>query len=317
LVLLALILAWSFRQDFESKDFERLLGTPLKGPYCNYTLVLNSLDTDTQEVRGVLRFEGGLPIWDDQEQTIFFGPLSYSDLTFLYAYTSISNVNLNIRVLREIFLPAEKFTKSFPPPINFSFKALGNSEIYPFDRYFIMGAVACQAYVKKGKRKEYVHTKKDAEFLSIKNNAKGLFIRHPTDVELDQIKRVSIISKEPPTVNKEANNRENRFALIMERPYYLKIMTAVLGIIALLSAFYIGFKTPFKDVPIQVIGYVIGVWGIRSILMGDLKIFPSYFDYALLWMYVLLFAGIVFRKIKGVASGKEGDSSNTSTLSAD
>ncbi len=298
LLLLALALAWSFRQDFESKDYERLLGTSLKGSYCGYILNLNSFDTDTQEVRGVLRFEGGLPIWDDQEQTIFYGPLSYSDLTYYYII-SMEVVKFHIRLLRGEIIPATKFTKSFPSPINFSIKALGNPEIYPFDRYFMMGAVACQAYVKKGRQKEYVHTKEDAEFLSIKNYIKGLFIRYPTNVELNEIKRLFINREEPPTEIKEVSNRENRFALIMERPYYLKIMTVVLGAIALLSALYIGFKAPFKDVPIQIIGYIIGVWGIRNILMGDLKIFPSYFDYALLWMYVLLFAGIVFRKIKG------------------
>lgn len=83
-------------------------------------------------------------------------------------------------------------------------------------------------------------------------------------------------------------------------------MTVVLGTIALLSALYIGFKTPFKDVPIQLIGYVIGVWGIRNMLIGDLRIFPLYFDYSLLGMYVLLFAGIIFRIIKGKTSEKKG-----------
>jgi hypothetical protein len=154
-----------------------------------------------------------------------------------------------------------------------------------------------------------VHTRENGESLKINNYIKGFFIRHPTNIELDEIKRVFIEKKESPTIDaetKEMNNHKNRFALVMERPYYLKIMTVVLGVIALLSALYIGFKIPFKDVPIQVIGYVIGVWGIRNILLGDLKIFPSYFDYALLGMYVLLFAGIIFRRIKGEASEKEG-----------
>lgn len=308
LVLLALALAWSFRKDFESKYFERFLGGFPAAFHNNYILNLNSFDTDTQEVKGVLSFKAGLPIWDDKEQTIFYGPLSYSDLTYTYAILR-NFVNLNIGVLRGGTLPVTAFTRSLPPPIDFSVKALGDSEIYPFDKYFIMGAVTCQAYVKKGKQKEYVHTKEHSESLNINNYVKGFFIRYPTNMELDQIKRVFIYKKESPTVDagiKEMNNHKNRFALVMERPYYLKIMTVVLGAVALLSALYIGFKTPFKDVPIQVIGYVVGVWGIRNMLIGDLKIFPSYFDYALLGMYLLLFAGIIFRKIKGEASEKEG-----------
>jgi hypothetical protein len=312
LVLLGLALAWSFRQDFESKYFQRFLGSFPSSSYNNYILNLNSFDTDTQEVKGVLNFDAGLSIKieiEKEQTTIFYGPLSYSDLTYQYAIWR-DFVNFHIGLLRGEILPVEaSSTKSLPSPINFSIKALGNSEIYPFDKYFIMGAVTCQAYVKKGKQKEYVHTRENGESLKINNYVKGFFIRYPTNVELDEIKRVFIDRKELPTVDaeiKEMNNHKNRFALVMGRPYYLKIMTVVLGAIALLSALYIGFKTPFKDVPIQVIGYVIGVWGIRNILIGDLKIFPSYFDYALLWMYVLLFAGIVFRKIKGVASEKEG-----------
>jgi len=172
-----------------------------------------------------------------------------------------------------------------------------------------MGAVTCQAYVKKGKQKEYIHTREHGESLKINNYIKEFFIRYPTNTELDEIKKVFIDKKESPTVDseiKEMNNHKNRFALVMERPYYLKIMTVVLGAIALLSALYTGFKTPFKDVPIQVIGYVIGVWGIRNMLIGDLKIFPSYLDYALSGMYVLLFAGIIFRKIRGEASERGG-----------
>jgi hypothetical protein len=305
--LLALAVAWSFKKDFESKYFERILGSWPSISDNNYILNLNSFDTDTEEVKGVLSFKAGSPIWDSKEQMIFYGPLSYSDLTYMYAIWS-NFVSFNIGVLRGDILPATTFTRSLPPPINFSIKALGNSELYPFDKYFIMGAVTCQAYVKRGKQKEYIHTREHGECLNINNYIKEFFIRYPTNMELDEIKRVFIAKKESPTVDseiKEMNNHKNRFALVMERPYYLKIMTVVLGGIALLSALYIGFKTPFKDVPIQVIGYVIGVWGIRNMLMGGLKIFPSYFDYALLGMYALLFAGIIFRKIKGDASEKE------------
>ena len=307
LVLLALTLAWAFKKDFESKDFERILTLPWISNN-NYILNLNSFDIDTEAVEGVLSFKEGLRIWDDNP--IFYGPLSYSDLTYIYA-TWREFVNIRIGLLREVPLPVTASTKSLPSPVEFSIKALGNSQIYPFDKYFIMGAVTCQVYIKKGKQKEYVHTKENGESIKINNYIKGFFIRYPTKIELDEVKKVFKVftkEKESPTVDaeiKEMNNDKNRFALVMERPYYLKIMTIVLGAIALLSALTIGFKTRFKDMPIQLIGYVIGVWGIRSILLGDLKIFPSYFDYTILGMYVLLFAGIIFRRIKGETSKKK------------
>jgi hypothetical protein len=305
LLLLALVLAWFFRKDFESKYFERLESLRVLASPNNYVLTLNSFDTDTQEAKGVLSFHPGLSIKIEIEKegaTIFYGPLSYSDLTYNYAIWR-DLMNIHIALIRGEMLHVEPpSTNSPPPPINFSIKALGTSRIYPFDKYFIMGAVTCQTYLKKGKQKQYVHTREDGERLRINNYVKGLFIRDPTNLELDMIKRTFIDRKEPPTVDaeiKEINNHKNRFALVMERPYYLKIMTVILGAIVLLSASYIGFKAPFKDVPIQVIGYVIGVWGVRNILLSDFNVFPSYFDYALLSMYVLLFAGIIFRKIKG------------------
>jgi hypothetical protein len=308
LVLLALTLAWAFKKDFESKDFERILSLPLISD-SNYILNLNSFDIDTEEVKGVLSFKKGtLPMWDDNP--IFYGPLSYSDLTYTYA-TWREFVNIHIGFLQKTPLPVTAFTKSLPSPKEFTIKALGNSQIYPFDKFFIMGAVTCQVYIKKGKQKEYVHTKENSESIGINNYIKGFFIRHPTKIELNEIKKIYKVftkEKEPPTVDaeiKEMNNKRNRFGLIMERPYYLKVMTVVLGTIALFSALAIGFKTRFKDLPIQLIGYVIGVWGIRSILLGDLKIFPSYFDYIILGMYVLLFAGIIFRIIKGDISEKQ------------
>lgn len=212
LVLLALSVTWSFRKDFESKYLERLEGIRLSGSLNNYILNLNSFDTDTQEVKGVLSFEAGLSIKieiEEKQTTIFYGPLSYSDLTFMYPILRDS-VNFNIGVLRgEILHVGAPSTKSLPSPINVSIKALGDSEIYPFDKYFIMGAVCCQAYFKKGKQKEYVHTKEDGESLKINNYVKGFFIRYPTNIELDEIKKVFIDRKEPPTVDVEIMEMNN------------------------------------------------------------------------------------------------------------
>jgi hypothetical protein len=77
---------------------------------------------------------------EKDETTIFYGPLSYFDLTYMYA-TWRNLVDFQIGVLRGNILPATVFTRSLPSPVDFSIKALGNSEIYPFDKYFIMGAI--------------------------------------------------------------------------------------------------------------------------------------------------------------------------------
>lgn len=310
LALLALLLVWSVRKDFESKMFERVIELPPPvSRFNNYILNLNSFDTDSQSVKGTLSLKAGWPLGIKKRPNIFYWHLSYADLTYQYA-VSRSYIDISIISIRDPIVRASTFSKSLPTPIDFSIQAIGTPEIYPFDNYFIMGAVACPAYIQQGKKKEYfhreeyIHTMEEGETLSIKNSMKGFFVRFPTNTEIDgvRIKSVSGDQKEPPTTNgqaKELNNERNRFALILERPLYLKIMTLVLGIIALISALYIGFITPFKDIPLPIIGYIIGLWGIRNILLGDLKIFPTYLDYIVLAMYLLVFAGIIFRKIKG------------------
>jgi hypothetical protein len=260
---------------------------------------------DTKIAKCTLSLQPGIPKPKvGTEEQIFYGPLSYSDLTYQYVYFSSSTVNLMIGMMRENPIPSKLFSKSPPMPIDFNVQAFGSPEFYPFDKYFIMGAIACQSYVKKGKGREYFNIKKDGESISIANSVKGLFIRYPTKSEIDEIKRVQLFlgKKLPPITDeelKELNNQENMFALIMQRSLYLQIMTIILGSIALISAIYVGFKIPFKEIPIHVTGLIIGLWGIRNILLGDLNIFPSYFDYSLLGIYLVLFAGIIFRKIKG------------------
>jgi hypothetical protein len=76
-------------------------------------------------------------------------------------------------------------------------------------------------------------------------------------------------------------------------------LTVLLGIFALGSAIYIGFIMALDKILIHAMGYVLSLWGIRSILIGDVKIFPSYFECAVLSMYLILFVGVIFRIIKG------------------
>jgi hypothetical protein len=74
-------------------------------------------------------------------------------------------------------------------------------------------------------------------------------------------------------------------------------MTVVLGAIVFAYACYIGFVLPLTNVPVSILGFVAALWGIRSFLLSDTKIFLSYFDYIGLFMYLLLFGGIAFRAI--------------------
>jgi hypothetical protein len=185
-----------------------------------------------------------------------------------------------------------------------SLRAFGNPEIYPFDKYFVMCAVKCPAYFIEGGTKKYLENTERGESLSIINSMNGLFIRTPTKSELNQIKATSLVESTLRPPDDEINNFKDVFALVTERPYFLRFMTVVLGAIVFAAACYIGFALPLKNIPVSILGFVAAVWGIRSILLSDTKIFLSYLDYIGLFMYLLLFGGIAFRAIW---VGKAGD----------
>jgi len=175
-------------------------------------------------------------------------------------------------------------------------KALGNPEIYPFDKYFIMCAVKCPAYFMEERTRKYMEDQERGESPSIINSMNGLFIRTPTQEELNQIKVSGFGTFRP--ADDKINKFKDMFALIIERPYYLRFMTIVLGVIVFAAACYIGFALPLRNIPVSILGFVVGVWGIRSILLSDTKIFLSYFDYVGLFMYLLLF-GVLYLEQSG------------------
>jgi hypothetical protein len=117
--------------------------------------------------------------------------------------------------------------------------------------------------------------------------------------ELEEMRKTYTIFKDDMHDDIENNNYQDRFAIIIERPRSFILLTLILGLIAFLSALYIGFITPFETIPVHIMGFIIGLWGIRDILLGGTRISPSYFEYVILVMIVILFSGIIFRAIWG------------------
>lgn len=98
---------------------------------------------------------------------------------------------------------------------------------------------------------------------------------------------------------KKFNSLYDSFILIVERPPFIRYMTIIFGVIALLSAFVIGIKASLKNISINIMGYFLSLWGIRSILFGDQEIFLPYLDYFILSFYLILLTCVLFRVITG------------------
>jgi hypothetical protein len=297
LLLILVLLIWSIREDFRLKEGQMLLRWFQIG--IHYAIQLKSFNPENQTFNSTLTVDQGMlpPEMYSDAMKIHYGPLVYDDLSFPYS------AGIPI-ISQKLVAQLGPFKTVIPPAKEISIKALGNPEIYPFDKYLIMGVVKCPAYFIEGKTKKYMEAQDHGESLGIINSISGLLIRTPTKKELNQIRASFNLTKRAlsPVDDKDLkqiNNNKDTFALMIVRPYYLQFMTVVLGAFALVIAFYIGFKQPFKNIAISMPGFVIAIWGIRSILLSDTKIFLAYFDYVALSLYLIIFVGITCRLISG------------------
>jgi hypothetical protein len=298
IIWLLVCFIWSVVKDFQARRFQQRLEafiSPFKVD--NYVLKLNSINLEEQKVMGTLALEVGVSpdIYKDFPKVprklpqYYFGALEYNDLSSYFGFIPYSEKFIKIF---EFFVPSYKkksikepsLGKPSPDTIDVRLNTVGNPELYPFDKYLIAGHVTCITYEEQNPPK-IINDTKYGESLSIKNSIPGVFVRLPRETEYKRMV--------------EFNNHKNRFALMIERSFYLRFMTILLGIIALVSAIYIGFIIALDKILMHAMGYVLGLWGIRSILIGGVKIFPSYFEYAVLLMYLILFTGVIFRRIKG------------------
>jgi len=298
IVLVVGCFIWSVVKDFQARRFQQRLErfiSPFK--VNNYILKLNSINLEEQKVTGTLALKVGVTadIYKDSPKLqrklpqYYFGALEYNDLSSAFEF--IPDVE-RLTKLFDFFVPDYKkksrkepsLGRPSPDTIDIRLNTVGKPELYPFDKYLIAGAIECITYEEQIPPK-IINDAEYGESLSIKNSIPGVFVRLPRETEYKKMV--------------EFNNHKNRFALMIERSFYLRFMTILLGIIAFVSAIYIGFIIALDKILMHVMGYVLGLWGIRSILIGDVKIFPSYFEYAILLMYLILFIGVIFRRIKG------------------
>jgi hypothetical protein len=299
-VLLVLFLVlWCIREDNRLKFSETRLDFP-KPATIHYELHLNFFEVNTKTIKGTLIMTK-LPTWliwnGKSTPTIFLGSLNFIDSSLEYVLWGGTYIESQMDFLKKGKYKA--FNEGYRTAMNVEIRAEGNPKLYPFDEYFVVFAVKCPAYYLERNTKIYIDSLEDGETLSIKNSLTDLLIRLVTKKELDRIKPVLSWGATSNEKIGDMNNFKDRAALVIKRPFYIKSMTIILGIFAFAGVFYIGFRAPFKNLPIHIIGYVLSLWGIRSILLGDTKIFLSYFDYTVLFMYCLLFAGVIFRLIKG------------------
>lgn len=266
--------------------------------YIIYKLTITNFDTDNKIIKGRLTLSEGLgkPLG----KTLHYSKLIFYDMgESLFPVVALKEMRLGFARLKL------KFSKNLPPSVSVNFRAIGNPEYYPFDSYIIAGIVKCYAYEEVGKKKKFLNlTNKGIEVIHIKNLINNLFLRKPNDLELKKISNNLTIPpymsyKKSYKIVKGFCNYEDSFILIGERPKFLKLLTILMGLFALFAAQYIGFKSSTDKFFINIVSFIIGVWGIRSIILGNTHLFLIYLDYYILGLYLFASVGFILRLLWG------------------
>ena len=83
--------------------------------------------------------------------------------------------------------------------------------------------------------------------------------------------------------------------ITFERPAYLKVLAVVLVVLIAVSATMALFTREVNDLALGIGGLILGVWGIRSILMPQAVSTVTAIDLALSWLILLLLLGLALR----------------------
>ncbi|MGH2616738.1 MAG: hypothetical protein ACRDJC_16005, partial [Thermomicrobiales bacterium] len=84
-------------------------------------------------------------------------------------------------------------------------------------------------------------------------------------------------------------------AITFERPAYLKVLAVVLGLLIAVSATMALFTRGIDELALGIGGLILGVWGVRSVLMPQALSTVTAIDLALTWLILLLLLGLALR----------------------
>lgn len=262
-----------------------------------YHFTLQSFDFQSQVVRGNLKatFLPDLPMVGQPAPKYRFGPLVYRDGALDFLLSGLRS-GREIDIWTSFAAQTKAFKEQKPSPITFELQALGQPKFYPFDLYLLVGGVKCMVLKEDERGELKVISTEGKERIAVTQNIPGFMIRYP------RFHEVKGIGFEPPddqieALNFDKWNKGHAFLLVLDRPLFLRVMTILIGAVALLSMAYITVLRPPSDLLINSIGYVIAVWAMREILSGGTEVFPTLIDYGTLMLYSFLIVAALAKTI--------------------
>lgn len=246
------------------------------------------------------------------EYSVYYAGPHVSDLAPIFKYfgtrlifQNVENVERRKPMTYSDFFDLKKSLEEKPPSDTTSLLTMiGDPRTFPFDRYLILYEGTGGAYLEYKGKVAYV----DSAF-TIAPRFPGFVVRELTVPEL---RGYDGILGSKSDLLAAAENRRNSipfnpefwyrsgFAISVERPLYLRIMTIVLGVIAVISVFIVSFRSEPSTYLLNAVGTFVALWGVRSIITASAPKTPNFVDFGVLTLFVLqIVIGLVRFLVKG------------------
>jgi hypothetical protein len=235
------------------------------------------------------------------ELAVRVGPVATTDLG--PEFDSMGLISLSL--LPESLLqtePGPDYHDNPPAASQEEFVVLGQPKFYPFDRYLMAGYMSANVLASQDKKEffeiEDAHTEvylRASNFV-MRGASNQELLNWPTgSYEVNRTKEGSELQKR--ALKDSGRNRRKFFVVVLQRPFFLRFFAVFLLVIAVASMAFYAVKSDVRAFGLQAVGYFVGLWAIRQMLVaGGPRVFTAV-DYAVLTLYVILAATLVAKEL--------------------
>jgi hypothetical protein len=236
------------------------------------------------------------------ELAVRVGPVATTDLGPEFDAMGLISLSLLPESLVQTE-PGPDYHDNPPAASQEEFVVLGQPKFYPFDRYLMVGYMSAKVLASQDKKEffgvEDAHTE-------VYLRASNFVMRGASNQELlnwpTSTYDVWNRNREGSELQKRAlkdsgPNRRKVFVVVLQRPFFLRFFAVFLLATAVVSMAFYAVKSDVRAFGLQAVGYFVGLWAIRQMLVaGGPRVFTAV-DYAVLTLYVILAAALVAKEL--------------------
>jgi hypothetical protein len=91
----------------------------------------------------------------------------------------------------------------------------------------------------------------------------------------------------------------NSFNFVLKRHRFVRLTALILYSVAFVFLVFIATREETSKVLTNSLGYLAALWGVRAIIIGSVKLFPTVIDFMTLGLYVAVFSIIIYKWLFG------------------